>query len=199
MLAPWQKQKDSEDPSSIIKAIRWQRTCLLSLLQLTQLVLQYPALDATVSLTELVNTATKWLQDGIKAVCGQLVEQKPAKEKAAGQVAAKPVAAASEEDSPRGIININRPDARYVQVSGCALQDVQHGSSAVTAAACLLSCFWSCMAIVLQCTNGMHYADAAAAMYSSCAHGFPPAGQCASTPGPVPGACCAPCWSCRAA
>jgi hypothetical protein len=139
VLAPWQK-KDAEDTSTTVRAIRWQRTCLLSLLQLTQLVLQYPSLDATVSLTELVKTATKWLQDGIKALCGQLVEQQPAVQKSAWEAAATPAAALSEDGSSRGSNMINSPNAIYVQVGGCpcTFWDMQQNRTGVTARCCLL-------------------------------------------------------------
>lgn len=65
-LRAWQPAKDS--PS---KVLRWQRTCLLSLLSLTQLHLQFPSSESAVGVAELLNIATAWMQDSIKAVCGQ--------------------------------------------------------------------------------------------------------------------------------
>jgi hypothetical protein len=51
--------------------LRWQRTCLLSLLSLTQLHLQFPSSESAVGVAELLSIATAWMQDSIKAVCGQ--------------------------------------------------------------------------------------------------------------------------------
>lgn len=74
--------------------LRWQRTCLLSLLSITQLHLQYPSSESAVSMAELLSIATSWLQDSIKAVCGQRQQ--------------------STDNSSSGLTGV------YVQVSACA-------------------------------------------------------------------------------
>lgn len=88
-LRAWQPAKDS--PS---KVLRWQRTCLLSLLSLTQLHLQYPSSESAVSVAELLSIATSWMQDSIKAVCSQRQQ--------------------STDNSSSGLTGV------YVQVSACA-------------------------------------------------------------------------------
>jgi hypothetical protein len=72
------KDADRDKPKTSIQfsslrstvLLRWQRSCLLSVLKVVDYILQYPALNTHVPVKELMNIASRWMQDGIKAVCG---------------------------------------------------------------------------------------------------------------------------------